>query len=758
MAEPPPVRGPTAVCGTTRRTSMSLETKRRGRAPNSSAPATARRSLRIERLEDRRLLAAFSVDNLNDAGPGSLRDAIEQANATPGPDQIMFAAAGTIALESQLPTITDSVAIVGPGAELLTIDASNARAQDNKTRHFLFDDGVEDTAFVASISGLSLTWGYIAIQNHESLTISEVHTSNSGGAWREGGAVTNFGYTYVFDCMFSPGFLTAVYNKGVLQLVSSQIKGGGIDGVYFEFGVHNEGIAGIIDCEIDSLRGHGIYNAAGASVLLSRSLVTNCIAADSARSRGLPGGSGAFNDTGASLVVQDSRFEGNTFRSGNWRDQGGGAIYNSDDSTLVVERSSFLENSAYAGGAIYNGGSTSVTLKSSTFSRNSAEWRGGVIFTTEVRTTDTRGKSYLDIDASTFSFNEAGYQGGVLFDTGITRITNSTFTANVARINGGALISNYFSDVTIANSTFSANRLLEAPDSPVVGAVANDGPLAMYGTIIANSIHGSEVDGSLGRDMGGVGAVTGRRNLVEDGTDGLPDTIAGDPLLGPLAYNGGPTLTHALLPGSPAIDAGGEYWGASGTVGRDQRGSLFGRGRGREVDIGAYEAQGAVTAAPGDFNRDGVVDAADYTAWRDQSGNTVPPLTGADGDGDGRVDQNDYRVWRSHFGLRYDLAVAEPGNTVGGPAAADAALALWHEPAGETDAADKPLDTAVPEPRVGADRLLSLVDAPARRAAGEASGAASSSAPEEDQASGPNERDAHRPPFRPAFAEWRPLL
>ncbi|WP_146565431.1 choice-of-anchor Q domain-containing protein [Posidoniimonas corsicana] len=669
--------------------------------------------------------------------------------------------AGTIALESQLPTITDSVAIAGPGAELLTIDASNARGQDSKTRHFLFDDGVEDSAFVASISGLTLTWGYIAIQNHESLTISEVHISNSGGVWREGGAVTNLGYAHVFGCEFSQVLLTAVSNNGVIQLVSSQIRGGEIRGVYGGFGVHNEGIASIVDCEIDSIRGHGIYNGNGASALLDRSLVTNCIGASLARfSSGAPGGGGAFNDTGATLVVQNSRFEGNEYigRDSFGRDHGGGAIFNDTGSTLVVEHSSFIENSAYVGGAILNGENTSVTIKSSTFSRNSAEWRGGVIYTTEVRTTEPRGKSSLDIDASTFSNNEAGYQGGVLFDTGITRITNSTFTANVARINGGALISNYFSDVTIANCTFSANRLTEAPDSPVVGAVANDGPLAMYGTIIANSIHGSKMDGSPGRDMGGVGAVTGRRNLVEDGTDGLPDTITGDPLLGPLAYNGGPALTHALLPGSPAIDAGGEYWGAWGTVDRDQRGSPFGRGRGREVDIGAYEAQGAVTAAPGDYNRDGVVDAADYTVWRDQSGLTVSRLTGADGDGDGRVDQNDYRVWRSHFGLRYDLPVAEPGDTVGGPAAADAALALWREPAGETDATEEPLDTAVLASRVGADRLLSLVDAPARHAAGEAAGAPRSPAADEAPASGPGERDAHRPPFRPAFAEQRPLL
>jgi hypothetical protein len=52
----------------------------------------------------------------------------------------------------------------------------------------------------------------------------------------------------------------------------------------------------------------------------------------------------------------------------------------------------------------------------------------------------------------------------------------------------------------------------------------------------------------------------------------------------------------------------------------------------------------------GDYNSDGVVDAADFTVWRDNQGSATIPGTGADGNGDGLVDQQDYDVWRSQFG------------------------------------------------------------------------------------------------------------
>jgi hypothetical protein len=65
----------------------------------------------------------------------------------------------------------------------------------------------------------------------------------------------------------------------------------------------------------------------------------------------------------------------------------------------------------------------------------------------------------------------------------------------------------------------------------------------------------------------------------------------------------------------------------------------------------------------GDYNGDGVVDAADYTVWRDTLGQSVTPGSGADGDGDGTIDQGDYNTWVMHFGEQ------SPGSGQGASAA-----------------------------------------------------------------------------------------
>lgn len=104
--------------------------------PRSNRPKdqarSQRRWLTLERLEDRSVLSGFSVVNLNDAGSGSLRQAILDANAAAGTDEIIFDVAGIIQLTSgALPTLTDCVDINGTsapnfaGAPLVEIDFNN---------------------------------------------------------------------------------------------------------------------------------------------------------------------------------------------------------------------------------------------------------------------------------------------------------------------------------------------------------------------------------------------------------------------------------------------------------------------------------------------------------------------------------------------------------------------------------------------------------------------------------------------------------
>jgi hypothetical protein len=121
-----------------------------------------------------------------------------------------------------------------------------------------------------------------------------------------------------------------------------------------------------------------------------------------------------------------------------------------------------------------------------------------------------------------------------------------------------------------------------------------------------------------------------------------------DPLLAPLADNGGPTLTHALLADSPAYGLGSNPLGFA----TDQRGASSGRTFLGRIDIGALETQSVVgPPPPGDYNRNQTVDAADYVVWRKNVGRTVTQFTNADGDGNTQIDSMDYLVWRSQFGV-----------------------------------------------------------------------------------------------------------
>jgi hypothetical protein len=112
----------------------------------------------LETLEDRRLLTTFSVLNVLDSGPGSLRGAIAAANSAPGADVIRFAPSardGTIALAAGQLNITDDLTIDGPGDGRLTVSGSDA------SRVFQIGIGV-----VVSIDGLSVTHGRAVERRH----------------------------------------------------------------------------------------------------------------------------------------------------------------------------------------------------------------------------------------------------------------------------------------------------------------------------------------------------------------------------------------------------------------------------------------------------------------------------------------------------------------------------------------------------------------------------------------------------------------
>lgn len=127
--------------------------------------------------------ATFSVTTLSDSGPGSLRQAVLDANAAAGPDEIVFAPGlgGTITLTSGEIAVTDDLIVTGPGAGVLTVSANDLSQILN------IDDGASGVIDV-TLSGLTLTRGHGAVFATENLTILGCRISDSSAG--AGGNIT----------------------------------------------------------------------------------------------------------------------------------------------------------------------------------------------------------------------------------------------------------------------------------------------------------------------------------------------------------------------------------------------------------------------------------------------------------------------------------------------------------------------------------------------------------------------------------------
>src|SRR5207245_9530682 len=128
---------------------------------------------------------------------------------------------------------------------------------------------------------------------------------------------------------------------------------------------------------------------------------------------------------------------------------------------------------------------------------------------------------------STVSGNTSGNQGGGIVNAGMLTLTNSTVTANTSGPTGGAIY-NFGGATANIKNTIVANNTVNSGAGPDLGGTFNSQDYNLIG-----NTSGSRFTGATMHNITGL-----------------------DPQLGPLASNGGPTMTHALLPGSPAIDAG----------------------------------------------------------------------------------------------------------------------------------------------------------------------------------------------------------
>ena len=259
-----------------------------------------------------------------------------------------------------------------------------------------------------------------------------------------------------------------------------------------------------------------------------------------------------------------------------------GGILNNGSLTLdhvVVTGNTMATNAGMfwqGGGGIYSGDGATLNLIDSSVANNQASWDGGGLFSF-FNTTTT-------IVRSTISGNVSNDVGGGFRSLGSVKIINSTLSGNTSTGWHGGAIFHTDGAMEIASSTIANNIGPNfAPSAIFVGSFNAAVPsLKLTNTLITgNHWYACEQHAA-----GTVHLTSAGHNLVQDGScSPVPsDIIVGDAKIGPLANNGGPTLTHALLPGSPAIDAGDD----AACPATDQRGVP--RPQGPHCDIGSYEA------------------------------------------------------------------------------------------------------------------------------------------------------------------------
>lgn len=274
---------------------------------------------------------------------------------------------------------------------------------------------------------------------------------------------------------------------------------------------------------------------------------------------------------------------GLTLTGGNVASEPGGGILNRG--TLTLSYATVTGNGAESAGGIANA-SGALTVAYSTVSSNSAARGGGIGTYSDGHGTPTVTVTHSTIAGNRTTPGSGSDGGGILHAGGPLTVVNSTVSGNSAEVGGG--IYSYAGVLTIVNATVSGNT------AQLYGGLStNAATTTLQNTILANNLGGDCY-------LGGASRVNATHSLIEDGSclhapfGTYIGNLTGDPGLSPLQDNGGPTWTHKLLAGSPAIDAGLDVLAVDefgAPLAFDQRGTLPRLSR-NHVDIGAFERLG----------------------------------------------------------------------------------------------------------------------------------------------------------------------
>lgn len=417
-----------------------------------------------ELLEARIAPATFIVTNLNDAGAGSLRHAVHDANLTDAADTVLFKAGltGKITLATGRINISTDLSIVGPGAGKLTIDANHA------SRIFSIDDGSGATVKTASISGLKLINGAVdghggAIYSRESLDLTSVVVSHN----------TTVG---------APGMYQSIQGSGGGVYVSS--TGSGVVNVT----VTNSRFTGN-----SAIHGGGLFAAVNGSIKIIGTIISGNHADRD--------GGGLFASISTpgigNILLKNCAISGNT-ASGN--DGGGASLQNHRVGGKTTVRGTTLAHNVGAnsgGGLSLEGGI--VVIENATISHNSARSNGGGI--AEV------GVTSLRVLGSNIIGNSSDDGGGIsIFGQHPVLIQDSVIAANSSGRNGGGIEASRGGAITVRNTILSGNTAAELGGGISIGT---------YGSDEGNSLKliGVTLAGNRASDKGGGVSISGESRL-----------------------------------------------------------------------------------------------------------------------------------------------------------------------------------------------------------------------------------------------------
>jgi hypothetical protein len=497
--------------------------------------------------------ALVSVSNCDDSGAGSLREAFTNAVSGDVIDLTSLGCSSITLTSGALTTSVDDLTVNGPGPAQLAIDGgNNSRVIEHMSYYgMLTVDGltIRNGSYVYSGPGIydsAAPGGCVFSEHNVTISNSAIEHCNASGKRVIGGAVDAWGGIVLVDSTISGITATATASD-----LSATVRGGVVYGAVAYLTnttISDSTISVNSTSAFGEMLGGGVFATYG--MVLTDSTVTGITSHVSAAKDAYAMGGGILSPT--TIILSGSTISKNTVHG----------------TPGVGASGSYTYISAIGGGGAYimsipRGLPVPSTITNSTISGNAAICDG-------VPGAYTVGGGG---GLSTWSAIEA-------------TITNSTLSGNSTNLNGGGLYTRHHGSLILANTTITDNS---APNGAGVADIADGSSF----DLVTNSsiIAGNHPSGSgTTTDIVTTHVISGSNNLIASANVALPvGTLGGDPLLGPLADNGGPTLTHALLPGSPAIDTGNN---ASGLA-TDQRGDGYVRESGAAVDIGAFESQAA---------------------------------------------------------------------------------------------------------------------------------------------------------------------